>query len=145
MYNVMYNALYYAMHYVMHNVMLYAMQVRWVDLLEFDGLAPYTYSEELPYDDLLQQHQPGVQERTQEQPRLVIAALPRAVLADEAVAVAALEPHRRVVEQHLAAVRDLVFEALPDLDQAQLVELRSPQAMTRRMPKTQQPRLARHN
>ena len=28
-----------------------------------------------------------------------------------------------MAEEHLAAVRDLVFEALPDLDQAQLVEL----------------------
>ena len=50
----------------------------WVDLLEMDGVAPHTYSEEQPYDDLLQQHTPGVQTRTDEQPALVVAALPRA-------------------------------------------------------------------
>lgn len=36
-------------------------EIVWVDLLEMDGVAPYTYSEELPYDELLQQHAPGVQ------------------------------------------------------------------------------------
>lgn len=30
--------------------------ITWVELLEMDGVAPYTYSEELPYDDLLNQH-----------------------------------------------------------------------------------------
>ena len=50
----------------------------WVDLLEMDGGAPYTYSEELPYDDMLQQHEPGVLERTPQQPELTIASLPRA-------------------------------------------------------------------
>ena len=49
-----------------------------MDLIEADGLAPYTYSEELPYDDLLDQHRAGVQHRTQERPALVVAALPRA-------------------------------------------------------------------
>ena len=34
--------------------------------------------EELPYDDLLQQHKAGVQARTNEQKQLVIASLPRA-------------------------------------------------------------------
>ena len=43
-----------------------------------DGLAPFTYSEELPYDDMLEQHRPGVQERTAEDPVLVVATLPRA-------------------------------------------------------------------
>uniref|UniRef100_A0A7S4EV14 Uncharacterized protein n=2 Tax=Chrysotila carterae TaxID=13221 RepID=A0A7S4EV14_CHRCT len=52
--------------------------VIWVDLLELDGVAPYTYSEELPYDDLLSQHVSGVLERSEEYPCLVIAALPRA-------------------------------------------------------------------
>ena len=52
--------------------------ITWVDLIEVDGVAPYTYSEELPYDDLLQQHVPGVQSRTEGSPTLVIAALPRA-------------------------------------------------------------------
>jgi len=52
--------------------------VTWVDLIEMDGVAPYTYSEELPYDELLQQHTPGVLSRTPENPVLVIAALPRA-------------------------------------------------------------------
>jgi len=51
--------------------------ITWVELLEMDGVAPYTYSEELPYDDLLQQHNPGVQARTEESPIVVIAALPR--------------------------------------------------------------------
>lgn len=51
---------------------------RWVELLEIDGIAPYTYSEELPYDDLLAQHSPGVQQRTAENPVIVVAALPRA-------------------------------------------------------------------
>jgi len=51
--------------------------ITWVELLEMDGVAPYTYSEELPYDDLLQQHTPGVQMRTDESPILVIATLPR--------------------------------------------------------------------
>ena len=56
--------------------------IEWVDLLEMDGVAPYTYSEELPYDELLQQHTPGVLSRTpgaeeREARRLVIAALPR--------------------------------------------------------------------
>lgn len=51
----------------------------WVELLEMDGVAPYTYSEELPYDDLLQQHTPGVQSRKDgESPILVVATLPRA-------------------------------------------------------------------
>ena len=49
-----------------------------MDLIEVDGLAPYTYSEELPYDDMLDQHRSGVQERTAESPALVVAALPRA-------------------------------------------------------------------
>jgi len=31
--------------------------VKWVELLEMDGVSPYTYSEELPYDEILQQHQ----------------------------------------------------------------------------------------
>ena len=53
-------------------------EVAWVDLLEIDGVAPYSYSEELPYDELLQQHSPGVQSRTAERPMLVLAALPRA-------------------------------------------------------------------
>ena len=53
-------------------------EVAWVDLLEIDGVAPYSYSEELPYDELLQQHSPGVQSRTAERPILVVAALPRA-------------------------------------------------------------------
>mgnify|MGYP006092377669 CR=1 FL=1 len=52
--------------------------VTWVELIEMDGVAPYTYSEELPYDDLLQQHTPGVQERGDDDPKLVIAVLPRA-------------------------------------------------------------------
>jgi len=53
--------------------------ITWVDLLEMDGVSPYTYSEELPYDDLLQQHVPGVQTRRDgAAPTLVIAALPRA-------------------------------------------------------------------
>lgn len=52
--------------------------VVWVDLLEMDGVAPYSYSEELPFDELLQQHRPGVQTRTAERPMLVVAALPRA-------------------------------------------------------------------
>jgi len=51
--------------------------VVWVELLECDGVAPYTYSEELPYDELLQQHTAGVLTRTAEQPQLVIAVLPR--------------------------------------------------------------------
>jgi len=51
--------------------------IRWVDLLEMDGVAPFTYSEELPYDDMLQQHTPGVQARTGEDAVVVIAALPR--------------------------------------------------------------------
>merc|ERR1712060_54331 len=50
----------------------------WVDLVEVDGIAPYTYSEELPYDDMLDQHRSGVQERTADSPVLVVAALPRA-------------------------------------------------------------------
>ena len=33
--------------------------VTWVDLVELDGVAAYTYSEELPYDELLEQHAPG--------------------------------------------------------------------------------------
>jgi len=49
-----------------------------VDLEEVDGLAPYSYSEELPYDDTLDQHTPGVLERTAESSVLVVAALPRA-------------------------------------------------------------------
>ena len=53
-------------------------EIAWVDLLEIDGVAPYSYSEELPYDELLQQHVPGVQSRTPERPMLVVAALPRA-------------------------------------------------------------------
>ena len=53
-------------------------EITWVELLEMDGVSPYTYSEELPYDDLLQQHTSGVQERTADSPILVIAALPRA-------------------------------------------------------------------
>ncbi len=52
--------------------------VIWVELLETDGVAPYTYSEELPYDEFLQQHAPGVQTRTDERPELVVATLPRA-------------------------------------------------------------------
>eukprot|EP00966_Prymnesium_polylepis_P305605 7062169-Prymnesium_polylepis.1 len=52
--------------------------VVWVDLMEMDGVAPYTYSEELPYDDMLDQHRSGVQERTDDSPALVVAALPRA-------------------------------------------------------------------
>ena len=52
--------------------------VVWVDLLEMDGVAPYSYSEELPYDDMLDQHASGVQERTADRPTLVVAALPRA-------------------------------------------------------------------
>ena len=51
--------------------------ITWVELLEMDGVAPYTYSEELPYDDLLRQHVPGVQSRTESSPMLVIATLPR--------------------------------------------------------------------
>lgn len=51
--------------------------IAWVDLLEMDGIAPYTYSEELPYDDMLNQHTPGVQSRTSDSPVCVIAALPR--------------------------------------------------------------------
>ena len=43
-----------------------------------EGVAPYTYSEELPYDEFLQQHAPGVQTRTDERPELVVATLPRA-------------------------------------------------------------------
>ena len=49
-----------------------------VDLVEFDGIAPYSYSEELPYDDMLDQHTAGVQERTEDSPIVVVAALPRA-------------------------------------------------------------------
>jgi len=49
-----------------------------VELLEMDGVAPYTYSEELPYDDLLQQHTSGVQTRSKERSVVVIATLPRA-------------------------------------------------------------------
>ena len=52
--------------------------ITWVELIEMDGIAPYTYSEELPYDDLLQQHTPGVQSRTEDNPVVVVAALPRA-------------------------------------------------------------------
>lgn len=52
-------------------------EIVWVDLLEMDGVAPYTYSEELPYDEMLQQHVPGVQARSDDSPTLVIAALPR--------------------------------------------------------------------
>ena len=52
--------------------------IEWVDLLEMDGVAPYTYSEELPYDELLQQHTPGVQSRNRDDPTVVVAALPRA-------------------------------------------------------------------
>ena len=51
--------------------------ITWVELLEMDGVAPYTYSEELPYDDLLQQHVPGVQARSADKPILVVASLPR--------------------------------------------------------------------
>ena len=40
--------------------------VTWVDLVEWDGLAPYTYSEELAYDEMLDQHVSGVQERSAE-------------------------------------------------------------------------------
>ena len=52
--------------------------VTWVELIEMDGVSPYTYSEELPYDDLLQQHTPGVQSRNRDDPTVVVAALPRA-------------------------------------------------------------------
>ena len=52
--------------------------VTWVDLVELDGVAAYTYSEELPYDELLEQHAPGVLERTEQCPVLTVAALPRA-------------------------------------------------------------------
>lgn len=52
--------------------------ITWVELIEMDGVAPYTYSEELPYDDLLQQHEAGVLTRNKEYPALVVAALPRA-------------------------------------------------------------------
>jgi len=52
-------------------------EIAWVDLLEMDGIAPYTYSEELPYDEMLQQHVPGVQVRSDDSPAIVIAALPR--------------------------------------------------------------------
>ena len=52
--------------------------VTWVELVEMDGVAPYTYSEELPYDDLLQQHTPGVQKRGEDDPAVVVAVLPRA-------------------------------------------------------------------
>jgi len=52
--------------------------VVWVDLLEIDGVAPYTYSEDLPWDDMLDQHRPGLLHRTHEQRTLTIAALPRA-------------------------------------------------------------------
>ena len=61
--------------------------IEWVDLLEMDGVAPYTYSEELPYDALLQQHTPGVLGRTpgaeeREARRLVIASAAEGGLAD---------------------------------------------------------------
>ena len=49
-----------------------------MDLIEADGLAPYTYSEELPYDELLDQHRSGVLERTADKPALTVAVLPRA-------------------------------------------------------------------
>ena len=41
----------------------------------YSGLAPYTYSEELPYDELLDQHTAGVLERTDERPALTVAVL----------------------------------------------------------------------
>ena len=50
----------------------------WVELWEMDGIAPYTYSEELPYDNLLDQHRSGVLERTEKRPVLTVAVLPRA-------------------------------------------------------------------
>lgn len=50
---------------------------RWVDLLEMDGISPYTYSEELPYDEVLEQHVPGLLHRCTTSPTLTIAALPR--------------------------------------------------------------------
>ena len=52
--------------------------ITWVELWEMDGVAPYTYSEELPYDNLLDQHRSGVLERTEQCPVLTVAALPRA-------------------------------------------------------------------
>lgn len=103
--------------------------VHWVDLLEIDGVSPYTYSEvrgdallfiplpqrlpsccsphlvpspparalrlcstapadhpaphpsllpqDLPWDEMLDQHTPGLQHRTADNPAIVIAALPR--------------------------------------------------------------------
>ena len=41
--------------------------ITWVELIEMDGVAPYTYSEELPYDELLKQHTAGVLERSEGQ------------------------------------------------------------------------------
>ena len=52
--------------------------ITWVELWEMEGVAPYTYSEELPYDNLLDQHRSGVLERTEQCPVLTVAALPRA-------------------------------------------------------------------
>jgi len=52
--------------------------VHWVDLLEIDGLSPYTYSEDLPWDEMLDQHTPGLRHRTADTPNIVVAALPRA-------------------------------------------------------------------
>ena len=52
--------------------------VIWVDLVEMDGVSPFTYSEEMAYDQLLEQHTSGVQERTAQCPVVVVAALPRA-------------------------------------------------------------------
>ena len=91
--------------------------VTWVDLVELDGVAPYSYSEELPYDDLLEQHTPGVLERTEEQPVLTLAALPR---ADSPSA------QRYVAEREgqTAWTRDCHGDA-PPLTEEALVQLRS--------------------
>ena len=51
--------------------------VTWVELIEMDGVSPYTYSKSC-LDDLLQQHTPGVQSRNRDDPTVVVAALPRA-------------------------------------------------------------------
>ena len=91
--------------------------VTWVDLVEVDGVAPYSYSEELPYDELLEQHASGVLERSEEQPVLTVAALPR---ADSPSA------QRYVAEREgqTAWTRDCHGDA-PPLPEAALEQLRS--------------------
>ena len=87
--------------------------IRWVELLEMDGVAPYTYSEELPYDDLLQQHTPGVQARSEEAPALVIATLPR---ADSPSAGRYVAERRGETAWTMEEAADGGVEALPEAD-----------------------------